>query len=314
MNNSQIWPLVSIIIPTYNRKGQLYNCLESIKNIYYKNYEIIVVNNASLDNTNDMVKHFFSDVNLIELKENRGASGGRNAGIKYANGEWLCFIDDDNIVDTNFLTEMLELVKVVNNVGVIGPTMYFAKQKDKIWFSGAKIDLLTSRTTHYRDKIENNAKYRETEHIPNCFMVSRKVISKVGLIDETYHTYFEESDWHMRIRNKGYKCIISSEAKVYHDVPLKESNPFKRNARRGIYFAKCIARNRIIYMKKFSKKGNFILFIILFNNLYAFLFLINYLIHNETKSFKSYLKGFCSGLRYVWHSFSSSSFKDKNSI
>ena len=95
MKISESQPLVSIIIPHWNNYPILGECLESLKNISYENFEIIVTDNASRDGSSDKIKQNFPDVNLIENNTNEGFSGGCNRGATRANGEYLLFLNND---------------------------------------------------------------------------------------------------------------------------------------------------------------------------------------------------------------------------
>ena len=96
MNN-----LVSIIIPHYNNETILLNCLKSIYESTYKNFEIIVVDNASIDNSIINAKSLYPNINIVKSESNLGYAGGCNLGSKEANGEFLFFLNNDTVIESS---------------------------------------------------------------------------------------------------------------------------------------------------------------------------------------------------------------------
>ena len=168
-------PLVSIIIVTYNRENDIDKCLESVFRSSYKNYEIIVVDNASKDNTIQILERKYKDkIKLIKSKKNLMAGGGRNLGAKYANGTLLLFIDSDNIIDKDMVKELVNSILGLYNAGLVGPLMYYYVDPKRIWWAGANINLWTSKTTYIGIDETDKGQYndvRKVGHIPNIFMI-----------------------------------------------------------------------------------------------------------------------------------------------
>ncbi|MHB1663651.1 MAG: glycosyltransferase family 2 protein [bacterium] len=293
--------LVSIIIPTYNREKEILECIGSLSKVTYPSFEIIVIDNASKDDTTINIKKNFPFVKIIELSENFGASRARNEGIKYAKGEYLCFVDDDNIVDNNFLTELILLAESDELIGFCGPKIYYLNDPRRIWYAGADINLLTSRTkyigTNKIDKYQYDS-LREVGHIPDVWLVKRTVVDKIGLIDINYHTYYEESDWAMRAKKAGYKIMFCPTSIVYHNIPTYKEKSLRSfigfDSSYRVFYA---ARNRIIYMKKYATKPKFILFLIVFNNIFLIAYCLIFLFYGRFDLIKSYTKGFLSGIK-----------------
>jgi hypothetical protein len=219
--------LVSIIIPTYNREREILECISSLLSISYRNFELIVVDNASQDNTVVSIKEKFSNIRIVELNQNLGASEGRNEGIRHAKGEYLCFVDSDNIVDKNFLTDLVKLAESGNEIGFVGHKMYYFNDPKRIWYAGADISLLTSRTRYIGINEIDKGRHdqaREVGHIPNVWLVKKSVIEKIGMIDTDYIMHYEEFDWAMRAKKAGYKIMFCPTAVVYHNIPLPKKS------------------------------------------------------------------------------------------
>lgn len=103
-------PFFSIVIPTYNRMNDLIRCLSSLQNQTYKNFEVIVCDDGSTDNTFDVIKQFESTLSIKYLYEQNwgGPAHPRNVGVSYAKGKWICFLDSDDL----FLPERMEIIKI----------------------------------------------------------------------------------------------------------------------------------------------------------------------------------------------------------
>ena len=292
--------LVSIIIPTFNRETEVLECIKALLSINYKKFEIIVVDNASRDNTITKIKKIYPSVKIIGLEQNYGASIARNEGIKCADGELLCFVDSDNIVDRDFLIELVNLAVSDPKIGFVGPKMYFFSEPRIIWYAGAEINLLTSRTQYFGINEIDIGQYNEIKevgHIPNVWLVKRSVIDKIGLIDASYIMHYEESDWAMRANNAGYKIMYCPNAVVYHNIPFSKDKKSLRGLigfdnEYRIFYA---ARNRVMFMKKYASRINYLIFLIVFNNIFLIQYCSILLFYRRIDLVKSYIKGYFSG-------------------
>jgi len=294
--------LVSIIIPTYNRKAKLKRCLDSLLRINYHPFEIIIVDNASTDKTNGMIEKLFPQTKLIKRKTNGGAVIARNEGIKRAAGDLLCFADSDNVFDPNFLKKLVELIKENSQAGLVAPKMYYLKEPNRIWFAGNKVNLLTSRTKYIGLNEIDRGQYnrvKEIDHAPNVWLVKREVIKKIGMMDPRYVMSYGETDWSMRIKLDGYKVLFCPEALVYHDIGIPADvshNVMVRSTAYRIYY---FARNRIIFMKKFAPLPNFLIFLLFFNPLFLCSYCLIFIRYGQPNRIKAYLKGFIAGIKIL---------------
>lgn len=296
-------PIVSIIVVTWNRKNDVIRCISSIKENDYSNYEILVVDNASTDGTIDAIKNTFPDVVLVANNKNLMAAGGRNVGINIAKGEYLLFIDSDNVIDKQMISELTKVLSSDKKIGMVGPKMFYLSEVNRLIYAGAKISHLTGKTTYEGNNKLDNGEYnqmKETGHIPNVFMVKKSVQSLVGVFDEKYKIMYEEADFAQRIINEGFKIIFVPQAITYHDVPFYSKANNKSDLLINTRLNNCerlklFTTNRYMYLSKFSKFHYQILFLGLFQFFIMAYYAIIFIKLNRVDLLNCFLKGIVKG-------------------
>jgi hypothetical protein len=218
-NNLFNQPLVSIIIPHWNGKKILKLCLQSLICQTYPNYEIIVVDNASTDGSPDMVKKEFQKVKLIINKKNLGWAGGCNVGIKTARGDLIALFNNDAIADPKWLSELVNVIKNSLKIGIVGGVVFYYEPGDIIDDAGLKMDPITGIVWHV-NRGKRLVRLEELQHVDFVsgvdLLVKRELIEKIGMFDEGYPLYHEETDFGLRAQRAGYECKIVPSAFVQH--------------------------------------------------------------------------------------------------
>lgn len=222
------YPKVFIIILHWNGWPDTLDCLGSLKKIDYPNYEVVIVDNGSTDDSLEHLKDFSVNRN----QENLGFAGGNNVGIKHAlekGADYVLLLNNDTILHPKFLKELVKVGENNKKIGILGPTIYF-HNKPRIWFAGGKINKILTKGTHlgYAQWGKSDFPhldggswtsniYREVDYITGCcFLIKGEVIEKIGLMNEDYFLYYEDADWCLRARNKGFKCVLVPKAKIWH--------------------------------------------------------------------------------------------------
>lgn len=306
-------PLVSIVIPTYNRKLMAERLIKSILSGTYKNVEIIVIDDASKDKTNEyLLKHFKSkrNIHIFRNKKNLFAAGSRNEGFKKIHGEYTFFVDDDNVLDSHAIKELVDIFQKDDSVGEAGPVNYSMLNKRKVLWSCTKRNMFTTKTNQSRSTSEfKNQDSWETDDIPNAYMVRSKVIKQNKIsFNAQYGIMYEESDYAYRIRKAGYKIMVGKKAKIYHDIESLINNKkkdfmfhFMSDKRRPFVFA----RNRVLFHRLYSTKFQFFFILIFwvwfFTAYYVYKFMSyrdygNFTMKEKLISGLSYLNGTFSGI------------------
>lgn len=291
-------PKVSIVIPTYNRRKDVLECLRSLQKLRYPNYEIIVVDNGSTDGTGDAIERLFPEVKPVTSNRNLGVTGGRNLGAKHSSGEYIFFLDHDTTVDRNALNELMSVMQSDPNIGIVGPAIYYYNDPKRVWALGTSINMLTAKVSFNQGgKIDNGqfVKAIKVQVLPTALLVKREVIDKVGLFDDIFFAVYEDTDFCFRVKEARYKVSCVSTAKVWHKVSLNEREQLLGVLRRAYY----VARNRVIFMKKHSPKVNFIIFLTFFMPVYTIYYTLLALKYFQPRYAVNYWRGVLVGLKYV---------------
>jgi GT2 family glycosyltransferase len=229
-------PSVSVIILNWNGKRHLERCLPSLRNTNYpsEKIELIVVDNKSSDGSKAFVRNFFPEIIFLELDKNYGFTGGNNRGAEVAHGELLVFLNNDTLVDDNWL---VELVKVANNdkqIGICGSKILFEERRNIVQYAGGFLNTLgggVSPFVYTEDTGMNDTKL--TGYVCGaCLLIRRDVFEKLGGFDEDYFMYSDENDLCLRCWLLGYNVVYVPKSIVYHKG---EGSIKLRRQERGLY-------------------------------------------------------------------------------
>lgn len=210
--------LVSIVIINWNGIRDLKDCLPSLRKVKYPKIEIILVDHGSKDGSIEYVKKNFPKVKLIEAKKNLGFALGNNVGYEKTKGEYVLILNNDTVVENDFLDYLVETLNG-KGVGIVQPKIIFADTK-KLQSAGT---YLTNSGFLYHigyDKNPRDKKYNKKSKIfsanGSCMLIKRDVIEEVGLFDRDFFLYFEETDFCWRAWLAGYSVLYEPRAVIYH--------------------------------------------------------------------------------------------------
>ncbi len=197
-------------------------CLNSINNLTYDNYKVVVVDNGSTDNSIDVISDQFKSLYLIRNSKNLGYTGGNNIGIRFAmenQAEYIWILNNDTTVEADSLEKMVESSQSIPSVGLVSPVVYFSRQREKIQFCGAIFS--TDKRILLKNLQSLDLVNSETLKDPillwgTALLAKRKLIEKVGYFDENFFAYFEDIDLSLRAVKNGFKNIVVKNAKIYH--------------------------------------------------------------------------------------------------
>ena len=212
---------VSVIIVNYNGRHLLEELLESLAGQTYPANEIILVDNASDDDSVAYVGQHFPDVKIISLKTNTGFSGGNNAGVENAIGEYIALINSDTRVDEQWLAELVRVLDADDSIGAAVPKIYLASSHPKIDQAGAEFNNLGNvwgRGSYEIDEGQFDAVV-EVPALTGCSaIVRRQALHGEPLFDARLFMYHEELDLTFRLRSRGYSIMYVPTSIVHHKL------------------------------------------------------------------------------------------------
>ena len=211
-------PLVSIIVLNYNAGGLLADCVKSLYDTSYNNYEIIVVDNASKDGSQKKCKERFDQIKLIENKENLGYCEGNNVGIKQATGEFIVILNPDTLIEPNWLTELVSAYKK-HGEGLYQPKIISLYEENILQSTGNMMHIFGFGFA--RDKgVPDSSQRKDVEQIGyasgTCLFTSQSVLKKVGVFDPFLFLYHDDLDLGWRAAQLGIKSYYVPLSLIYH--------------------------------------------------------------------------------------------------
>jgi len=230
-------PSVSIIIPHHGGFDILNECLLSLKKSTFKDYEIIIVDNASSDDSIKNIKQKFSDINIIHMESNLGYAGGCNEGALIAKGTFLLFLNNDTVHEDDWIQPMVNLISSDENIGSIQPKILNIENKKLFDYAGASggfLDIFCFpflRGRVFNDIEADESQYdnkREIFWASGCAFITRKELFLEILFDKKLFAYMEEIDYSWKLLLLGYRNIVEPKSVIYHDGgTLKNRSLFK---------------------------------------------------------------------------------------
>lgn len=215
-------PLVSIIIVNWNGMKWLKLCLDSLVAQEYKRYEIILVDNASSDDSVSFVKINYPNVRLVIAEENLGFAGGNNLGYQHTQGEYIVLLNNDTWVEPIFLASFLEAFSEIPNLGCVQSKIVLMDSPDSLDLVGSYWTTSTFLYYYGYGKDKDLEGYNQPMPFFSVkgasILLSRRIIDEVGLFDNDFWCYYEETDLCHRLWLAGYECWYYPKAIAHHAV------------------------------------------------------------------------------------------------
>ncbi|KUH34453.1 glycosyl transferase family 2 [Thermococcus celericrescens] len=294
-------PRVSIIVLNWNGWKDTIECLESLYRITYPNYDVIMVDNGSKDDSIQKIKEYaegrikvnskFFEYNssnkpikvfeitedearegkfnkpayekfdpdrrmiLFKNKDNYGFAGGNNVGIKFAlsvlDPDYILLLNNDTVVDKEFLTELVKVAESDEKIGIVGPKIYYYDyngRSDVINFTGADLILWKGKEKRYgAGEVERGQwdKILAVNKIEgSCMLIKSKVLREVGLFEERFFCYWEETDLDFRVKREGYKLLYVPTGNIWHKIASSNGGVL------GVFYEYHMTRNRLWFLKR----------------------------------------------------------------
>lgn len=263
---------LSIIIISYNTKGLLADCINSIENCLKQlAYEILVVDNNSTDGSVELLKSQFPKVKLIENNYNAGFAKANNQGLLFCSGEYILLLNSDTLVLGDAIDKLVKFMNKHKEAAICGPRLLnsdktlqlpcrrgFPRLINSIsYFSGLSKVFPKSRVlgSYLMTYMDSSVDHEVDALSGACLLVRRDVLNTIGgLLDEAYFMHFEDIDLCYRAKKSGYKVYYVHDAEVVH---LKgQSSKLRSEGVTRNFFD-----SAFVYFKKNYKKENLVAYV-----------------------------------------------------
>jgi GT2 family glycosyltransferase len=239
-------PSVSVIIPTRNRPLELRRCLNSVEESDYPNMEVIVVDDSSQEPVDRVLGGSHPSVTFVRNNHRVLLSCSRNIGANAAKGDYLLFLDDDNVIAPDAIEELVRPLEESKKTAVSMPVIFYLSEPQRVWTSYTVRGRFPGFYALRTDMPKGDAR---TFSFHNSFMVKKSVFSELGGFDcANFPIRFSELDFAHKMQAKGYIAIANPRAKVWHDIGWARTHIDSARA----YYTE---RNRMILIKRYYSRG-----------------------------------------------------------
>ncbi|MGQ9803500.1 MAG: glycosyltransferase family 2 protein [Anaerolineae bacterium] len=214
-------PQVTVVIPNWNGAAHLPTCLESLRRQTFRDFEVIVVDNGSTDESLALLARDYPEVQVLALGENRGFAGACNAGIRAARGEFILLLNNDTDADPHWLEEVVAAFRRHPEAGLVASKMRLFDRRDVLHTAGDyyRVD---GRPGNRGVWETDQGQYDREEYVFSACGGSaayrRAMLDEVGLLDEDFFYSCEDVDLAWRAQLAGWRCVYAPRAVVYHKL------------------------------------------------------------------------------------------------
>lgn len=240
---------VLAIVLNWNNGADSRRCVTSVLASEGAAVEARIVDNGSADGSPDSLAEEFGEHRLIRLPDNRGYTGGMNAGLSYwlesSDAPYALVLTDDVILEPDAIRRLVRLLEDDAGLAVVGPVIHHRDRPQEVFAAGGVLEPRRARARLHRSPVREDEPYG-VDWIDGCAMLLRRqAVEAVGLLDERFFIYFEELDLCTRLRAAGWRIAVQPTAKVYQQ---KERVPTR-------YYSYYMNRNRFLYWNKHFGMG-----------------------------------------------------------
>lgn len=243
------FPSVICVIVNMNRREDTLALLGSIRGSSRPNLPSIVLDVNSTDGSASAVKEQFPEVTLIDIRDNNGYAGNNNVGVSAAlarGAEWVFILNEDTILAHDCIERLVTIGQRDLRIGVLGPMVYHHEAPDVIQSAGGTLGKAWESLHIGRNEVDTGqfGRARQVGWISGCGMLLRReMIEEVGLMDERFFCYWEETDWCHRAALAGWKIVHVPDAHIWHKgvTANYQPQPFVT------YYS---TRNRLLFLRK----------------------------------------------------------------
>ena len=243
---------VTVIVLSWNGREDTLACLESLGTVDYSNWEVIVVDNDSQDDSVEAIRKRFPEITVIEAGGNLGFAGGNNLGIDAAlksGSDYILLLNNDTTVAHDLLSAFVETAEKYPDAAALSAKIYFYSDPKRLWHAGTTWNQINAAFEHVGQGMMDNGvdfeRVRESDYACGCAMFLRaSAVRALGKLDDRFFLLFEETDWSFRAKQAGFHCLVAPRARVWHRVSASLGG-------RGVpLFEYFFARNRLLWAQR----------------------------------------------------------------
>ncbi len=218
-NPSDATPLLSIVIANWNGARVLPRCLDALSCQTFRDFEIIIVDDASSDNSAEQLSNRFPDIHVIKLARNVGFAAANNLGAKSARGRWLALLNNDAFPHPDWLERLCAATQQYPEYAIFASRLMLAEHPDRLDGAGDVYHVSGIAWRRYHDQIGERLAQHAEEVFSACgaaALYSREIFLRAGGFDEDFVAYHEDVDLGFRLRLQGHRCLYIPDAIVEH--------------------------------------------------------------------------------------------------
>ncbi len=247
---------VCVVVLNWNGTDDTIKCLRSVERLRYPAFSVLVVDNGSRPETLGLLRAGLGTATLLENEKNLGFALGSNRGIEWAldrGAEYVFLLNNDTVVDPDCLRTLVEVAEGDPSVGIVGAVNFYLEKPDVIWYSGGMVDWRTGNVwdptcEKTRTQLDGIPSIREVDDVAgSALLIKASVVREIGLMDPRYFLYWEETEWCIRARRRGYRVLASLDARIWHKVS-GSAGPLARYfmiRNRGLFMLRHCPRHRL---------------------------------------------------------------------
>jgi GT2 family glycosyltransferase len=293
--------IVSVVIPTYKRPQSLQRLLKSLLVSKKDTLDIIVVNN---DDKPLQLKKISNNIRVIENIGNKGLAHARTQGALVSQGNYILFIDDDNVVDMKMIEELTDSLDKYPELVAVGPLTFYLDEKKKVWFLRSSFNLTTSMPKFFKEYTSDDfwkPNLVLTENLHNCFMIRKSAGDKVMWFDEKVFMGGTEYDLFRRLKKQNKKQLIATNvnAHCYHDVPLYSHGLLRSlgfESKLRVYY---FQRNRGVHVGRYGTGFDKVMLFLFFYPLFLLGYSALFILKGRLDLLIEHIKGTIAGYYYL---------------
>jgi GT2 family glycosyltransferase len=252
---------VGIVTVTYNSENVIEGFMRSLLAQTHENFILYIIDNASSDKTVEIISNCYDDSRIIIVsnKNNLGVAEGNNQGIKFSlekSCDYVLLINNDTEFEPELVNKLISIQLKNQKHEMIAPKVMFFDQPDTIWFAGGYVKKwMANRCFHLGQGERDNGQYDAISTIAYaptcCLLIKNQVFQKVGLMDERYFVYYDDTDFCFRARANHVYILYYPHTFVYHKVGSLTSAEGQKTVEKGSTFTtRYVTRNLILYIRK----------------------------------------------------------------